>query len=362
MISFTAKLLAWGLVRNRGRTVIMIVTVFCALSSYILLGTALSEMAEDVAQGMRSDWPFDVTVEGRVTPEQEASVRALRGASHVEAVRYCEVFVGPAVQKVLTVPGKNTALVIELEAGSLPMSDREIVMPALLADAYGFGVGDELRLVGQRPGDPPQDYRIAGVLSGKSRVLTMPLLTEAGMARIRPGENYLNHLLIQLDGKVDLDDFVSKLESLLPRTAIRVEQEAYENAQEGRSLSDSLVIALRGLILMITATSLGVLFYLSQRSGAYQTGVLRAIGVQRVWLLFPSICLTVLIFAIGFPLTALALPLIASQVGLQSSPVALLQSIYQDGGLYLLVGVLSTIAVNWQFLSLPVPRLLKDAW
>jgi hypothetical protein len=54
----------------------------------------------------------------------------------------------------------------------------------------------------------------------------------------------------------------------------------YENAQVTGTISDSLIKSLRFLILAISATSLAVLFYLSQRSGAYQTGVLRAIGVK----------------------------------------------------------------------------------
>lgn len=362
MFGLSWRLLLWNVGRSRGRTLLLVVTVFCALSSFVLLGTALTEMADSVAQSMRSDWPFDITVEGRIAAEQIEQVRGLAGAYHVEAVHARNVLLGSGTQSVLVIPAAESALTLELEAGRLPTLLNEITIPQKLADAFHVGLGDSIKLIDQLPGEPPQEFVIAGILSGKAKVLTIPVITLEGMARFRQDTSYPNQLLIQLDGKVDIDSFSRQLTRLLPRATVQLATDDYEVAQESRSLSDSLVIGLRSLILMITAASLAVLFYLTLRDGAYQTGVLRAMGVQRAWLILPSLLLTLLVFTIGFIVTVLLLPLIAAKLGLYSDQTVLLTSLYADAGVYLLVGVASSLAVNWQFLSQPVPRLLKDTW
>jgi len=361
MLGLSGKLLLWNLARSRGRTLIMIVTVFCALSSYVLLGTALSEMADSVVQAMRPGWPFDVTVEGRVGQDEISSVQAMEGVRHVETARSATVFLGPTLQEVLSVPLTGTAFVLELDSGRLPTEVNEVAVPALLADAFKLSVGGRVRLVGQRQGAIAQEYEVVGVLSGKAGVLAIPLLTQEGIALIRDGENYLNRMLIQLDGNVNLDTFSKKLGTLVTAT-IKLEAEGYETVQQSRSLSESLVLMLRSLILMITAASLGVLFYLSLRSGAYQTGVLRAMGVQRIWLLLPALAVTLFIFVLAVPITALLLPVVAARIGLHADQAVLLRTLTRDVGTYVIVGLLSTLVINWRFLSMPVPKLLKDSW
>lgn len=363
MLDLSARLFAWNLARNTGRTIIMVVTVFCALSSYVLLGTALMEMASSVTDALRSDWPFDLAVDGRLTPEQVDRVAMLQGVVGAEVVWSAKAFIGSSVEQILAIPDfRQTAFTLELSDGVLPSDESEIAVPETTADAWRLGVGDVISLVAERAGAIPQEYRITGILSGKTRVLATPVMTPGGIARVRSGENYPNQLLIQLDGKVGLDSFVKQLQPLVQGAEISLETESYTETQENRSLSDSLVIGLRVLILLITALSLGVLFYLSLRNGAYQTGVLLAMGVQRAWLLLPALWLTLVIFAVGLGLTALVLPSVATQVGLRSSRAVLLSGLYQDAGVYLLVGLLSTCVINWQFLSKPVPQLLKDTW
>ena len=101
---------------------------------------------------------------------------------------------------------------------------------------------------------------------------------------------------------------------------------------------------------------------MSQRGGAYETGVLRAVGVRREWLLLPAIGAALVIFAIGLPLTALLLPVLASGLGLHTDPVVLRSVMTRDMVIYVVVGLLSTLVVNVHFLHIPVPRLLKDSW
>lgn len=341
---------------------LLVITVFCALSSFVLLGTALTEMGDSVAQSIRSDWPFDITVEGKITSEQIEMVQKLSGAHHIEAIHSRQILLGSGVQTILAIPEEHSSLVIEFTAGHLPSAANEIAIPEWLADAYNVDLADRINLIDQFPGEPAQEFVVAGILSGKAKVLTIPIITLEGMARFHQDTSYPNQMLVQLDGKIDIDSFSSQLIKLLPRATIQLAAGDYEAAQESRSLSDSLVIGLRGLILMITATSLGVLFYLTLRDGAYQTGVLRAIGVQRAWLLLPSIVLTLIVFATGLMLTVFLLPTIALKLGLYSDQTVLLANLYADAGVYLLVGMASTLVVNLQFLNQPISRLLKDVW
>lgn len=362
MFGLSLRLLLWNLSRSRGRTLLLVVTVFCALSSFVLLGTALTEMADSIGQAMRSDWPFDITVEMRLTDAQLEQVRGLDGAYHVEAVYSRNLLLGSGTQQVLAVPEENSLLTLELETGRLPATETEITVPQWLADALRVDIGDSVNLIGHTQGESPQSFTVIGIMSGKARVLTVPVITREGMARLRQDVAAPNQMLIQLDGKADIDAFSRQLTRLFPRANIQLASESYEEAQQSRSLSDSLVMGLRGLILMITAASLGVLFYLTLRDGAYQTGVLRAIGVQKAWFMLPSILLTLIVFSIGFVVTVLLLPLIAKRLGLYSDQTVLLTNLYTDASIYLLVGIASTVVVNRQFLDQSVPKLLKDAW
>ncbi len=362
MLALSAKLLQWNILRNRAQTLIMILAIFGSLSSYVLLGTALTEMSTAVAQSLRSDWPFDLTVNGEILPEQREMIEGLAGVQHLETVASTEVYFVSQLQNVISTPAAGTRLVLELESGAMPATKHEIVLPGELALALQLEVGDEVELMPDHRQALPETYEVSGILSTKASVVKLPLLTEAGLRRLLPTDALPQSLLVQLDGKANLDRLASRIRREFPELAVTVDAAGYEQAQSDFNMSDSLVIGLRGLILIITAASLAVLFYISQRSGSYQTGVLRAIGVEKHWLLLPALVQTLIIFAIGFVLTAWLLPSVALRLGLESTRVVLLSSLRQDMGLYLLVGLISTLLVNLQFLGFSIPRLLKDSW
>lgn len=339
----------------------MVVTVCCALSSYVLLGTALQEMAEAVVQSGRQGWPFDITVEGYLSDTEISQIQAMSGVSRVELAHSAMVFVGPASQEVISMETTGTAFILEFSEGRLPQNALEVAIPEALANALGLDIGDRIRMTARIEGSDPQEYEVSGILSGKAGVLTLPVLTSEGIARV-DSSGQPNRTLIQLDGTVDLDRFGRSLSRIVGDAQVRLATDTYASVEEMRSMSDSLVIALRLLILLITAASLVVLFYMSQRGGAYETGVLRAVGVRREWLLLPAIGAALVIFAIGLPLTALLLPVLASGLGLHTDPVVLRSVMTRDMVIYVVVGLLSTLVVNVHFLHIPVPRLLKDSW
>jgi hypothetical protein len=340
----------------------MIVTVCCALSSYVLLGTALAEMAERVTQSARPGWPFDVTVERYLSDEEIDKIEAMDGLARLEFARLVKVLVGPTSHEVISVDTTDTAFVLDLIEGRLPQSAEEAAMPEVLAETLGLSVGDRVRMVSQVKVDVPQEYEVVGILSGKATVLTLPLLTSEGISRLEPLEKP-NRALIQLDGTVKIERFGGKLSNILRTAKIHLETSGYSSVENVRSLSDTLVISLRSLILFITAASLMVLFYMNQRAGAYETGVLRAVGIRREWLLLPPIGATLVIFGLGLPLTGLILPVLSSQLGLHTDPAVLRSVMTKDMLVYVGVGLLSTLVVNGYFLvDSPIPMLLKDAW
>lgn len=362
MLALAAKLLQWNVLRNRAQTLIMVLAIFGSLSSYVLLGTALTEMSGAVAQVMRSDWPFDLTVSGIFTDEEQQAISELAGIQYLEVVGSSDTFFLAQPQAVITLPEPGSRLIVELSAGYLPSDEQEVALPGELALQLQLDVGDQIDLMANHRQATPAIYTISGILSTKSGVLKTPLITASGLQRLSPLEEVPRSLLIQLDGKADLERMASRIRRGYPQLTVTIDAEGYEQMQKDFNMSDALVIGLRGLILIITAASLAVLFYISQRSGSFQTGVLRAIGVKKPWLLLPALLQTVLIFAIGFGLTALTLPRVSISLGLLSSRATLLNTLYQDMGIYLLVGLISTLTVNLQFLGFSIPRLLKDAW
>ncbi|MCE5196097.1 MAG: hypothetical protein LLG09_03070 [Negativicutes bacterium] len=203
---------------------------------------------------------------------------------------------------------------------------------------------------------------ISGILSSKANVVRVPLLTETGIARLLLPEQTAQSMLIQLDGKTAINQVINHITLKYPNAMIQVDASGYETVQQSLTMSDSLVISLRGLILAITATSLGVLFYLSQRDGAYQIGVLRAIGVKKPWLLLPAILQTLVSFVVGFLVIVIILPIVSQKLGLEASRILLMRTLYRDMGRYLVIGIASTVFVTLQFLAQPIPLLMKDAW
>lgn len=362
MLALAAKLLQWNVLRNWAQTLIMVLAIFGSLSSYVLLGTALTEMSGAVAQVMRSDWPFDLTVSGIFSDEEQQSIAELAGIYHLEVIGSSNAYVLAHPQTVITLPEEGSRLIVELSAGNLPTDEREVALPGDLALQLQLEVGDQIELMANHRQAVAETYAVSGILSTKSGVLKTPLITESGLQRLLPTGELTRSLLIQLDGKADLERMASRIRRGFPQLTVTIDAAGYEQMQSDFNMSDALVMGLRGLILIITAASLAVLFYISQRSGSFQTGVLRAIGVKKPWLLLPALLQTLLIFAIGFGLTALVLPNVAMSLGLLSSRAMLLTSLRQDMGLYLLVGLISTLVVNLQFLGFSIPRLLKDAW
>ncbi len=357
MFKLSVKLIQWNITRNRLQLMIMILAVIGSLSSYVLLGTALNEMSEKVADVQRSDWPFDIEIIGNIDDEEMKKIMSIRGVKYIEEVFTTEAFVYSSEMDFLLIPKEETRILIEMEGGNLPTNADEVAIPGQLAAAYQLNVGDHLKVL---PGIsiPPIEYEISGIVSSKKGVVTKPLLNEEGFLRL---SSLFGTKAIQLDGKVDIGFVEDELEKVDARYIIEKYEENYSNTKNSLGLSDTMVMSLRLLILGITATSSAVLLYIGQRSGAYQTGVLLAMGIKKPWLMLPTLMQTTITFLIGFLATAAILPIISNSLGLVTKPLDIFWTLVKDVGIYYGVGLFSTLIITMQFLGTAIPKLLNDA-
>ena len=366
MLGLSLKLMQWSILRNRLQIMIMILAVVGSLSSYVLLGTALNEMSETVVQVQRTDWPFDITFyrnfNEALFEKAISDLQNTEGIHHIESLVMQEVYLFSGKTGLLMLPDEESRIIMELDEGSLPEDENEIVIPSEIALARKLSIGDMITVIPTYPKAEVQEFKISGTLSSKQSVTRMPLVTESGMRTLLNSSMLPLTIAIQLDGKVDLDVVIENILELFPGQPITTHEEGYESAKQNLKLSDSLVMSLRTLILGITATSLAVLLYISQRNGSFQTGVLRAIGVKKAWLLLPAIFQTTFIFLFGFIVTVFFIPFVSQILGLTSSRSILLSNLFVDGGVYYVVSIFSALVINLQFLKTPIPGLMKDDW
>ncbi len=357
MFKLSVKLIQWNLTRNRLQLLIMVLAVIGSLSSYVLLGTALNEMSDKVVDVQRSDWPFDIEIIGNIDDEEMKKIMSIPGVKYMEEVYTTEAFVYSSEMEFLLIPKEDTKVIIEMEAGNLPNNANEVAISGKLAVAYQLNVGDRLKVL---PGISvlPIDYEISGIVSSKKGVVTKLLLNEEGYLR---QTSLFGKKAIQLDGKVDIGFVVDELKKVDAGYLIKKYEENYTNTKNSLGLSDTMVMSLRFLILGITATSLAVLLYIGQRSGAYQTGVLLAMGIKKPWLMLPTISQTTITFLIGFLATSAILPIVSKSLGLVTEPFDILWTLVKDIAVYYGVGMLSTLIITMQFLGTPIPKLLKDS-
>lgn len=362
MLGLSMKLLQWSLLRNRIQLMIMVLAVVGSLSSYVLLGTALHEMSDTVVQLQRTDWPFDLAITGNLEEADQEQIAKINGIRYLESIVLAEAYFFSGEQTFLMLPPDKSRIIIELESGILPLGENDIVIPSDQAMALHLSLGDEVRILPEFVQAEVQVFKVCGILSSKQSVVKKPLLSERGVRRLTSSLTLPSTTVMQLDGKVDMDTVIVNLETRYPGLSIEKYQDNYAKTKQDLNMSDSLVLSLRFLILGITATSLAVLLYISQRAGSYQIGVLRAIGVKKAWLLFPAILQTSIIFIAGFFLTGICLPLISQNLGLTATRTSLFLSLVRDVRIYFGVGILSTLGITLQFLGTPIPRLMTDTW
>ena len=344
--------------RNIYRLALMVLAVVGALTTYTFLGLVFDDISVQAMVQWRGDWPFDITMRGAGVADIEAEVRQLTGVVHVERALLVDVIIGQGMSSLLT-PGPSSLLELELSEGIAPRTFEEIALPKTVAESLGLRVGDMLNLI---PIGSTTIHRlvVSGILASKTGVPPMPVITEEGSRRLSTINTDV--ILVNLDGKVNLHRTRDALAVLAPRAEIRMRDLHYEGVQQGMGLSETIVSAVRLLVLCVTLCSVAALFFLMQRERAYQYGVFRAMGLKRFWLLVPPLLEGLLVMTIGFLVSALLVYPAAGMVGVVKPFDTLLQELFTQARQFTLLSVGLTLALTLFLAHQPIIDLLRDPW
>lgn len=356
MLRLMWRLIGHDLRHRRVRLLLMALAVFGALTTYVLFGAILGDVAAQAMQLWRTDNPYDLVVSGEVSGLL-ASVGHSRGVVRVDSIRSATAIVENEETSLLTLEG-SSLFSLDFVQGGAPQSAEEVAIPAAWAERWGKRVGEEIAVLPLVAGAEGSSLRISGLLSDRSHVPTQPLLSGEGMQQVAPQAE--TQLLVALDGKVSLDSVRRDLLALAAGIRVASMDDQYAGVQAGSSLGDLLLSSMRFLVLIIAAASMGVLIHLTQRELAYQSGVLRAMGLRQFWLVATPLVQGLLVFLVGGVLSYLATLLWARSAGISRSAVADL--FWGQAGLFIGLGLVLVAVSGISFARKPVTELLRDVW
>lgn len=352
------RLVVWDLKHKRTRLLLMTLAIFGALSTYVLFGAILNDATAQTMQMWRTDSPYDLIVDGAVEDLADV-VFGCRGVRWVSTVRIVNVVLGSIDTTVFT-PGEKSLFVLDCESGSPPARPDEIAMPSSWAASLGKMVGDSINVLPMRVGAEAKMLRISGLLSSKTGVPEQAVLTPAGIASLDPSAK--QRLLVALDGKVSINSAKNDILGLSRNIQVQSATDQYAGVQSGMGIADMLLSSMRSLVLVIAASSMGVLIHLTQREQAYQSGVLRAMGLRRTWLIAAPLTQGLIVFLAGGALSFAAVGLWARSAGLLSGMTTVTSLFFGQAGLFICLGLIMVAVSAISFAYKPITVLLNDIW
>ena len=341
---------------KRGRAALMILAIFAALTTYVVFGAVLNSAATQALQFWRSSMPYDIVVAGRVEGLRD-SVLNCQGVVTVDVVQLCDVILGSRSVSLLAL-GESSLFALEWEAGREPVSADEIAIPA--AWNLDVKVGDSISVLPLSQGAETRVFSISGILADKQGVPTQPLVSAEAMQSINA--KISQRLLVALDGKVDIEVAEKNIAAISRQIQVSSSADQYAGVQQGTSMTDILLGSMRALVLVIAASAMGVLIYLTQREQAYQCGVLRAMGLRRVFLLVVPLIQGVVVFIIGSALSYVALTVWARFTDWLPDTVDVTELFVSQAKTFILFGLAVIFFSAWSFSEKPITELLRDVW
>ena len=236
--------------------------------------------------------------------------------------------------------------------GSEPRATGEIVIDRSLAERYGLGLGDTLRVAAY-------DFTVSGIAEGAAALFTpFAFLTYDGLIDFYFSSDVgadiaafplLSFLLVDVEPGADpaqvaarIRDSVPDVDALLPTTLARNDENM------GRELFGPILNLLLGLSYGIGALAIGLFSFAAVRSRKQSLGVLRALGFDTRHLM-----VGVLAEALGTAILAIPLGILMAS-GLANlietlSPVYLVQTndptgLLRTGAVALVIAVLGALA------------------
>lgn len=345
--------------RNKYRFLLMVLAVVGALTTYTLLGLLFEDISNRAMVQWRGEWPFDISLRGANVVSLENQVRKIQGVVHVEEARLVDVVLGTGQTRMVTI-SSSSLVKLECSAGEPPRDAEEVALPKSFATALQVDVGDTITVIPFGTTSAVA-LRVSGILADKAGVAPMPVLTKEGSERITRDLGS-EALLINLDGRVDIEKTRDTIAALAPQAEVRIRDLQYSGVQQGKGLSEMVVGAVRLLVLCVTLSALTALFYLMQRERAYQLGVFRAMGLKRLWLLVPPLMEGLLVMLCGLIVSAGLVYPAAGLLGVMSPLGQLLQELMVQTTQFTLISLGLTLAMTLILAHKPITTLLQDPW
>jgi hypothetical protein len=348
--------------RRRSRVALSVFTLAFALASYTLLGCIIGEMRYQAGQMWRQHHPYDAFVQVSRANAELSRVKALTGVAIAEAALTVDVVMSYGPTPVMVVDRASRILTYELESGELPAAADEVALPASLARSSRVGAGDMINVLpaGATASTARIQMEVSGLLSDKLGVPRLPVVSLEGATKLGLTNPEPNVLLVVLDGRVEPAAALKQLESALPAAKVTVYREQYERAASNMSIADTMAAALRLLLLAVTSAAVAALFHLAERERAYETGVLRAMGMRIATLLARAglgAAAVVVVGCIG------GVGLAWAAAGLLDVPIAQLrQGVAADILVFAAVAMGVTLVTSGGFAGRGIGSLLRDAW
>jgi predicted lysophospholipase L1 biosynthesis ABC-type transport system permease subunit len=152
----------------------------------------------------------------------------------------------------------------------------------------------------------------------------------------------------------------SALAQIERRWDITAYDEQYEGVARASSPADLTAAAIRSCVLVVSVASVASLLNLSQKERAYQSGVLRAMGMGKGWLLVPPVIEGLLTSVVGVLGARLVLERTHSYLGLTRA--ALVRGFLSDSAWFVGIGFGVVVFTTLTFAFRPVTSLLRDTW
>lgn len=361
MAGLIYRLVVWELTRKPGRMLLLTLAIFGALSTYVLFGAILEDVSTQAMMMWRTEFPYDIMVEGAAVERLEAEILAVQGVIRVDPVTGVDVIIGSSPTTVLALD-ERTLFVLEYSEGAGPVLHDEIAIPESWLSGSDLKVGSTLRVLAAEMGSEPKWFTISGLLADKTRVPQQPIIAPVGVPELSRGASLKKRLLVVLDGKVKVDAVKNAIHGMPGGLKATSFDDQYAGVQGGMGLADTLLASMRVLILVIAASAMGVLTHLAQRERAYQSGVLRAMGLSRSWLMVAPLLEGLIVFTLGSALAYAVLPLLARPLGLLGGDTTITSLFFDQAGFFVGFGLLMVVITSLTFTFRPITSLLRDVW
>lgn len=180
---------------------------------------------------------------------------------------------------------------IHLVAGNPPQGNDEIVIDETKARNNKLGVGDTLRLFGDKP------YRIAGIYAPESGARVKMTLAAMQEALESPGR--CTYILIKVRNPNEQLEVAKRIDAKLPGNKIQFTRDLFTSIEKSIPYLGVFLRILVGLAAVVSALVVMLAMYTTITERTREIGILKALGASRRYIVFIIESEALLISAVG---------------------------------------------------------------